>query len=346
MTSGALFTRAPRVVRLAWLIAALTITPWAWAQTPGVVPIPDDPALHALEQLANAPGGVDYAKVQTAVERAANPDFDAAAFNAELDHWAELARAKVPKGAAPTDMMTALGQVIYTPGPWNDNHPFSYDLDDPLGTKNQTRLVSTYLRTRKGNCVSMPTLLLMLGQKLGLDITLSQAPQHEFVRLKDVNGRWFNIEATKPGSPPDSTYINEMHVTPLAIQSGIYLRTTTPRETIAAMTEPLEGIYAHARPPGFLLGLSNMEERLDPKNASGYVSEANAYFLTLAQRYLAHHLTPEVLPPRQRADFNALYDDNTRVMHKVEAMGWAPPSQAGDREYLERVERYKASHGG
>jgi Uncharacterized conserved protein len=325
----------------------MAISPWSQAQTPGAVPIPNDPNVRILEQLANpADGRVDYAKVQTTIERAVNPTFDAAAFNAELDRWANMVRARVTKGAPPTDVMTVLGQVIYTPGPWNDNHPFSYDLDDPLGAKYQNKLVSTYLRTRKGNCVSMPTLLIILGQKLGLNMTLSQAPQHEFARLQDVNGRWFNIEATSPGSPPDSKYINEMHVTPLSIQSGIYLRTTTPHETVAAMLEPLEGIYAHTRPPGYLLGLAKLEERIDPKNAGGYVSEANAYFLTLAHRYLVHHLTPEVLPPAQRADFNALYDANTRIMNQVEAMGWAPPTKAGNKEYLERVERYKAEHGG
>ncbi|MEY2153019.1 transglutaminase family protein [Rhodanobacter sp. 115] len=325
----------------------MAISPWSQAQTPGAVPIPNDPNVRILEQLANpADGRVDYAKVQTTIERAVNPTFDAAAFNAELDRWSNMVRARGTKGAPPTDVMTVLGQVIYTPGPWNDNHPFSYDLDDPLGAKYQNKLVSTYLRTRKGNCVSMPTLLIILGQKLGLNMTLSQAPQHEFARLQDVNGRWFNIEATSPGSPPDSKYINEMHVTPLSIQSGIYLRTTTPHETVAAMLEPLEGIYAHTRPPGYLLGLAKLEERIDPKNAGGYVSEANAYFLTLAHRYLVHHLTPEVLPPAQRADFNALYDANTRIMNQVEAMGWAPPTKAGNNEYLERVERYKAEHGG
>jgi regulator of sirC expression with transglutaminase-like and TPR domain len=328
-------------------IAFLAISSWTWAQQiPGTVPVPENPNIRMIEQLANAPEGVDYAKVQTVIERAINPAFNTKAFNDELTHWADLVRARVPKGVPPTDVMTALGQVIYTTGSWNDNHPFSYDLDDPIGSIYQNKLVSTYLRTRKGNCVSMPTLLIILGQKLGLKMTLSQAPQHEFARLQDVNGRWFNIEATSPGSPPDSKYINEMHVPSLAIQTGIYLRTTTPRETVAAMLEPLESNYAHTRPAGYLLGLAQLVVRIDPKNADGYVNEANAFFLTLAHRYLVHHLTPEVLPPAQRADFNALYDANTRIMNKVEAMGWAPSTKTGDKEYMERVQRYKAEHGG
>ncbi|KRE89300.1 hypothetical protein ASG87_02860 [Frateuria sp. Soil773] len=335
-------------MRWGWVVVFLAISPWTWAQQPpGAIEVPNDPIVRIIEQLADpADGRIDYAKVQTAIERAANPKFDAKAFNADLDHWANLVKARVPKGAPPTEVMTALGQVIYTPGPWNDNHPFSYDLDDPMGSIYQNKLVSTYLRTRKGNCVSMPTLLIILGQKLGLTMTLSEAPQHEFARLQDVNGRWFNIEATSPGSPPDSKYIDEMHITPQQIQSGIYMRTTTPRETVAAMLEPLEAVYVHTRSPGALLGLAVLVERMDLRNADGYVNEANAFFLTLAHRYLVHHLTPEVLPPAQRADFNALYDASTRIMNRVEAMGWAPSTKTGDKEYLERVQRYKAAHGG
>ncbi|MEW9623211.1 transglutaminase family protein [Rhodanobacter geophilus] len=314
---------------------------------PGGVAVRDDPNLHIIEELASPPDGhVDYTLVQIAIERAANPTFDAKAFNATLDHWVAVVRARVPKDAPPTTVMTALGQVIYQSGPWNDHHPFSYDLDDPFGKIYQNKLVSTYLRTRKGNCVSMPTLLMILGQKLGLTMTLSQAPEHEFARLQDVNGRWFNIEGTSPASWPDSVYIHEMNITQKQIDSGIYLRTTTPHETVAGMLEPLEAVYAHQRRPGDLLGLAMLVVKLDPKNAGGYVNEANAFFLELEHRYLDRHLTPAKLPPEQRADFQALYDSNTRILKRVEAMGWVPPTAAEDKAYLERIERYKATHGG
>ena len=344
-----LATRGKAHPAMRWLgaLAFLAISPWAQAYLPGGIAVHEDPNLHIIEQLANPlDGHVDYAQVQTAIELVANPKFDAKAFNATLDHWASLVRARVPKDAPPTAVMTALGEVIYTPGPWNDHHPFSYDLDDPFGKVYENKLVSTYLRTRKGNCVSMPTLLIILGQKLGLTMTLSQAPEHEFARLQDVNGRWFNIEATSPGSPPDSKYINEMHITQQQIESGIYLRTTTSHETVAGMLDPLEAVYAHQRTPGDLLGLAMLVVKLDPKNAGGYVNEANAFFLELQHRYLYRHLTPANLRPEQRADFNALFESNTRILKRVEAMGWAPPTPAGDKEYLDRIQRYKAAHGG
>ena len=86
--------------RWGWVIAFMAISSRAWAQSAGAVPIPDDPNVRLLAQLANTPDGrVDYAKVQTAVERAINPAFDAAAFHAELDRWASLVRTRFTKSA-------------------------------------------------------------------------------------------------------------------------------------------------------------------------------------------------------------------------------------------------------
>lgn len=330
-----------------WGLAGLLLSHRLAAQSVGPIGIPPDPNVQHLAQLANPPKGtVDYAQVQEAIEKMANPAFDTAAFEAELNRWTALIQKRLPAHASPTQIMTAMGEVIYTPGSWNDQHPFTYDLSDPLAKNNATRFVSTYLKTRKGNCVSMPTLLLILGQKLGLTMTLAMAPEHEFARLQDTNGRWINIEATTPNSWSDEQYIQMLHITPRSMASGLYMRTLTPRETVAVMLDPLMGVYARTRPTGYLLGLARLTQQLDPKNADGYVMEANAYFLELSRRYLVHHLTPDKLPPAQREDFDALYKANDTVMAQVEAMGWAPPTTEGDKAYLERVDKYKAAHGG
>lgn len=335
------------VMRGCLAVAMLALSSSLLAQAVGPIGIPPDPNVQRLAQLANPPDGhVDYAQVQEAIERMANPSFDTAAFDAELNHWVTVIQKRLPAHAQPTQVMTAMGEVIYTPGPWNDQHPFSYDLSDPLAKNNGRRFVSTYLRTRKGNCVSMPTLLVILGQKLGLTMTLAQAPGHEFARLQDTNGRWINIEATTPNSWTDDQYIKMLHVTPRSMESGIYMRTLTPRETVSAMLDPLLGVYARTRPSGYLLGLARLTQQLDPMNADGYVMEGNAYFLELSRRYLVHHLRPEKLPPAERDDFNALYQSDNAVMARVEAMGWEPPTAAQDKAYLQRIQRYKTTHGG
>ena len=135
------------LLQASWMVCFMALSPSVWAQISGALPLPDDPNVRILGQLANLPDGhVDYAKVEAAIERMVNPSFDDSAFEAELNRWANIVRARVPKGAPPTQVMTTLGEVIYTPGPWNDDHPFSYDLADQSGLNVQTKLISTYLQ--------------------------------------------------------------------------------------------------------------------------------------------------------------------------------------------------------
>jgi hypothetical protein len=65
----------------------------------------------------------------------------------------------------------ALKKYLYVAGPWNDNRPFQYDLDDPLGQNIRNKLLSSYLDSHKGNCVSMPSLFVVLGRSRCLGAT-------------------------------------------------------------------------------------------------------------------------------------------------------------------------------
>lgn len=97
------------------------------------------------------------------------------------------------------DMFAATRMFICTPGGWNNYHPFSYDLDDPFGDKVRHQLLSTYLDTHKGNCISMPTLFYALMQRLDptIPVCAVSAPLHLFCRVRDrQTGDIWNFEAT------------------------------------------------------------------------------------------------------------------------------------------------------
>ena len=68
----------------------------------------------------------------------------------------QAAEALMPVNANAQARMEALRLYLYEPGPWNDQRPYQYDFADPTGTKVENKLLANYLRTRKGNCVSMP----------------------------------------------------------------------------------------------------------------------------------------------------------------------------------------------
>src|SRR3546814_3927269 len=76
------------------------------------------------------------------------PSIDDAVITAEIDALAAEARTIEGDHASDVDKLKAVRQVLYDAGAWNDNRPFSYDHDDPLGLHVYNKLLPTYLASR------------------------------------------------------------------------------------------------------------------------------------------------------------------------------------------------------
>ncbi|MFO7445565.1 MAG: hypothetical protein R6W90_04325, partial [Ignavibacteriaceae bacterium] len=104
----------------------------------------------------------------------------------KLDEMTEEINLMLSGRTGDMDKLLAVKTFIYEPGIWNDSLPFSYDMDDPLGEITDHRLLSSYMDTKKGNCVSMPTLFLALMERLDPAVNFYgvKAPLHLFCRLR------------------------------------------------------------------------------------------------------------------------------------------------------------------
>src|SRR3954468_16265075 len=214
-------------------VLAIAVLPWhgsANAQpasnpaaiVQGVLSVPDDQ--------------LDYARAKLAFDRIVDPSLNAEATLAEIDRLASRASALAGANASSAQRLSALRRVIYESGEWNGGRPFAYDHADPLGQNIRNKLISTYLATRRGNCVSMPILFLLVGERIGLNLALSTAPLHIFLRYTDESRREINLEATSGALPARTLwYRQNLPMTDRAIESGLYMRTLTRREAIAHM---------------------------------------------------------------------------------------------------------------
>lgn len=107
---------------------------------------------------------------------------------------------------------------------------------DPFGQKPENRLLTDYLADRRGNCISMPILFMILGQRIGLQMTLAEVPLHVFVKFTDDAGQQWNLETTSgAGFARDSHYRRQVPMSDEAVANGIYLRAPSREETIAMM---------------------------------------------------------------------------------------------------------------
>lgn len=113
---------------------------------------------------------------------------------------------------------------------------FQYDLDDPQVMNANNRYLNGLLDTKKGSCITLPLLYVVLGQKLGYPIYPVLVPQHFFVRYTDPKFLEQNIEATGGGGyVPDSRYKRDFSITETGIKSGAYLKSLSYKEYLSEL---------------------------------------------------------------------------------------------------------------
>lgn len=244
----------------------------------------------------------------------------------EIDQLTQAAKIAMAKGDD-IARLKAVREVIYDAGPWNDSRPFTYDQADPYGANLHNKLLATYLTTRRGNCVSMPILHLIVAERLGLNVSLSTAPLHVFVRYANPNNRRsIAIEATSGGYPAREIWYHEkMGVTDAQVQSGIYLGILTKRESIAVMASTVtewllsQGRYAEA------IEVADVLLEYYPKDIHALLSRGTAYGALLQREFTDRYPTPAAIPPNLRPRYRMLAEQNAAAFRQAESWGWTPP---------------------
>lgn len=237
--------------RLGLFVLALVLSHAAFA----IEQLPVKSPAVFVRGLLDAPASQDFARAKLAIDKFVDPSVDVEAALAEIDGMVAIVEkmlATLPPGAASTsaEKFRAIQAFLYQGGHWNDEKPFQYDRSDPYGQNIALALLPNYLASRNGNCVSMPMLVLILGERLGLDVTLSTAPLHVFVKFTDdASGQTWNFEATSGGFARDSHMRQEMPMSDQAIANGVYMKALSRREALAVMASTNHGPPEPDRPP-------------------------------------------------------------------------------------------------
>lgn len=112
--------------------------------------------------------------------------------------------------------------------------PFQYNFQDALGSKEHSSVfVSTLLMTKKGNCRSLPNLYKILTEELGTKSYLALAPMHMYIKQRNKNIGWYNVELTSGQYPKDAYLISTGYISRDNIVSGLYMDTLSLKESVA-----------------------------------------------------------------------------------------------------------------
>ena len=307
--------RVWQVVTIAILL--LTFGKLAAAENPRKIAV----AVHAV--LAAPAERIDFVQAKLALDRLIDPSIDTKAVTLELDRLAaEAARLAGPQATA-LQKIAAIRRVIYEPRPWNGSKPFRYDQRDPLGAHIANKLLSTYLRTRLGNCVSMPILFLILADRLGVEATLSTAPLHVFVKVTDDAGRVRNLETTDGAQAMrEDWYRQKLAISDKALASGIYMARLSRQETVALMANTVvvhliaQERYAEAAE------VADVILRHYPRDIHTLLAQGTAYAHLLDGEFYGKYPGPNAIPPELRSRYAMLVEQNRKAFETAEALGW------------------------
>lgn len=295
--------------------------------------------IRVLRQVLDTPEAqIDFARAKVTIDRLIDPSIDAEATLAQIDAMVAQVRAMVPLTASADQRAEALRAYLYQPGPWNRGLTFSHDFSDPLGTRISNKLLANYLRTRKGNCVSMPFLYIAIAQRIGLTVSAALSPNHVFAKLRDDSGIWHNIETTSNGHRRrDSSYQKDSPMTPSALANGIYMRPLSKRETLVVMADVVAEHNSETVRPEMVVAVADLMLERDPKYVGAMLHKGYAYHVIARQRFLSKYKTAKEIPVDEREEYLRLRTSNRIWYEKAETLGWRVPSEAEDARYMSVV---------
>jgi len=179
---------------------------------------------------------LDFARVKIEADRMIEPGIDVDTQLARINQMVATVEAMLPPNASSSDKVETIRRYIYQPGTWNDGRAFSYDHEDPYGLDVRNKLLSDYIQDRRGNCITMPFLFIILGQRLGLDVTPAMAPLHVFVKFTDDQGVTHNLETTSgAGRTRDQHYRDLLPITDAAVTNGVFLKPLDAEQSVAVI---------------------------------------------------------------------------------------------------------------
>jgi len=270
-----------------------------------------------------------------------------------LDSMAAEIRRMLAGRARDMDKFLAVRMFMFDPGLWNNFHPFTYDLDDPLGKHTENKLLTTYLKTRKGNCISMPTLMLALMERIDPNIQLygGLAPRHLFCRYHDRQTKdFFNVEPTNGGTPARNSWMmEESGISQIAVDKGTYLRDLTRKEFLAVVMESI--IIKHRRLGNHReqLRYADLMVQVAPKLISSIMMKMSAQ-MDLHDVYAYQNKAwkrgeAQPLTAAEQEEWQELHATVVKTMKQVDDMGWVEETDEQRKAYLQRIEEEKMRRG-
>lgn len=226
--------------------------------------------------------------------------------------------------------------------------PLKYDFEDYRGIQDYSKMfVTKLLKTKTGQCHSMPLLYLILAEQIQAEAYLSVCPEHSYIKFQDENGKWYNVELTNGMFTATSLILNSGFIKSEAIQNEIFMQNHTKTQLLSRMYSDLASGYIHKFGyDEFIEKVINKSLELYPKNITSQMIKSN--YETERFKYILQQLG---ITPENKQDIQQLqnYPEAIEVLKKrneqyqqIDDLGFEPMPAEAYEEWLASLNTEKS----
>lgn len=225
--------------------------------------------------------------------------------------------------------------------------PFKYDFVDYLGEKDWSKMfVSKLLATGKGQCNSLPRLYLILAEEIGAEAFLSLSPNHSYIKFRDEDDNWYNVELTNGMFTTESMILQSGFIKSEALQNGIYMQQMTEKQLLSQLLSDFAQGYARK------FGYDSFAKKVVDKSLELYPNSItanmlNSNYLTIQFEYVAQQIG---INPRDKNSLQNIHNypkivnllNNVNVQYdKVDNLGFEFMSAEAYQVWLSSLKETK-----
>ena len=243
---------------------------------------------------------IDLTDTLLLISRHWDPRLDTAPLKKTLDQLTESARSQLKGSPSPAQTVEILRKVIH------EKERYSYtEALDPAGLPiNPAELfLHGLLQTRRGYCMNLSLLYLILGERLDLPLVGVPLPNHFFVRYDSPEYR-VNIEATEGGTAfPDSFYEQRFGA---ARGSKYFMKNLDKKQTLGAYFSNVGLVMYRAGKPKVAIFYLEQSASINPQSIDALNNLGNIYS-ELKQHHKSIHAYERALKADPR-NFSTLFN--------------------------------------
>lgn len=183
---------------------------------------------------------IDLAETLLFISHEWDPSLKMERFRAAIDQLTANVKRKIKPGSTPREIVNAMRQAIHQDG----GYRYTEQVDAQGIPLNPAELfIHGLLETKRGYCMNLSLLYLIVGERLGLPLYGVGLPNHFLVRYESPDYR-VNIEATERGdSYPDSYYETRFGISAGKGGSAFFMKNLGKKQTLGAYFSNVGMVY-------------------------------------------------------------------------------------------------------